>query len=94
MNTELIDKIHKRVCMCFGVNPLPFDRLFKGTREESDYWKAATIERREMLAILDTAALLIAERDAELKDLRESVRASGNISMSLGAKRDSSKDQE
>lgn len=94
MNTEIVNKIHKRVSMCFGVNPLPFDRLFKGTREESDYWKAAMIERAEMLATLDTAALLIAERDAELADLRVSVKASGLLSMGMGAKRDPAKDQQ
>lgn len=85
--TELIDKIHDRVTRCFGVNPLPFDRLFKGNKEESAYWMEAVRERREMLATLNTAAHLIAERDAELSDLRETVKASGNLSMGLGAKR-------
>ena len=70
-----------------GVNPLPFDRLYKGNREEADFWASAILERREMLTALDTAAFLIAERDAELNDLRESVKISGDLSMGLGAKR-------
>ena len=97
MNTELINRIHKRVNMCFGANPLPFDRLFKGTREEAEYWRSVLIRERdyeEMLATLDTAALLIAERDAELKDLRAAAKASGLLSMGMGAKRDPAKDQQ
>lgn len=92
---NLIDKILERAeKKCFGVNVLPIDRLHKGTKEELRFYELLIRERREMLATLDTAALLIAERDAELADLRETVKASGHISMSLGAKRDPSKDQE
>jgi len=97
MNTDIIDKIHQRVPLCFGVNPLPFDRLFKGTKGEAEFWKAAVIERREYkeaLAALDTAVLLIEERDALIADLQESVKASGLLSMGVGAKREPSKDQQ
>ena len=82
--TEIIDKIHNRVLLCFGANPLPVDRLFKGNKEESAYWMEAVRERREMLATLDTAAHLIAERDEELKDLREAQEVSAKLSMGLG----------
>ena len=82
--TTLIDDIHKRVGLCFGANAMAFDRLFRGNSQEAAYWMAAVRERKEMQAALDTAAMLIAERDAELEDRRAVEKESGELSMGLG----------
>lgn len=88
MNTELIDKIHERAKTCFGVNSLPFDRLFKGNKEEKAYWLAAIRERQDMLAALDIAVLLIQERDDKIAEFENVQQLSGELSMGTGAKRD------
>ena len=81
----MIDKILARFEAKFvGANALGIDRLHKGTKAEVAFYIKLWRERKEMQAALDTAALLIAERDAELEDLREAVKASGQLSMGLG----------
>ena len=83
-----IDEILERFEAKFvGANALGIDRLHKGTKAEVAFYIKLWRERKEMQAALDTAAHLIAERDAELEDLREAVKASGQLSMGIGDKR-------
>jgi len=84
---NIIDDILERARFHYGVNPRAWDRLFKGNNEKATFFSALIRERGEMIAALDTASHLIAERDAELADLREAVKASGVLSMGLGEKR-------
>jgi hypothetical protein len=98
INYKLLNRVRDRAVLAtMGVNPIKVDRVFRGTNEEleflSEFIKYVR-EHEEQAATLDTAALLIAERDAELIDLRESIKASGLISMGVGERRDPEGDQE
>ena len=95
MNTELINRILERAeGKCFGVNVIPIDRLHKGTKEEIRFYKLLIQSWKERTEALDIAAFTMQTMDAELRDLRESVKASGLLSMGMGAKRDPAKDQQ
>ena len=92
---NLIDKILERAeKKCFGVNVLPIDRLHKGTKEELRFYELLIREWKEKNDALDLAAFTMQQMYAELKDLRESVKSSGLLSMGMGAKRDPAKDQQ
>ena len=92
---NLIDKILERAEQkCFGVNVLPIDRLHKGTKEELRFYKLLIREWKNKNEALNIAAHSMRVMDEEIRDLRESVKASGLLSMGMGAKRDPAKDQE
>lgn len=81
-----------------AVNPVKLhDKVFKGNDQQVKFFveiEKVIHETHEKDAALDTAVLLIAERDALIAELQESVKASGLLSMGMGAKRDPAKDQE
>ena len=81
---SIIDDTLDRAKLCYGPNALAWDRLFKGNDQQAAFYLKLIHERRDMQAALDTAAFLIAERDAELSDLRADKVAAGVSSMSLG----------
>jgi len=95
MNTELINRILDRFEDKFvGVNPLAIDRLHKGTKAEVTFYKQLVRKYKHDQETIRIATHSMIVMDAEIKELRESVKASGLLSMGMGAKRDPVKDQE
>ncbi len=84
---SIVNEILERVKLCYGVNPLPFDRLFKGNNQQADFFLKLVRERDEMIEAINVAAVSMQVMDAELQELRVDIKASGLASMMVGEKR-------
>lgn len=92
---NLIDKILERSLLCVGTNPMGWDRLFvNGNKEKAHFFALLSREWKEKNEALDLAAFTMQKMDEELQALRESVKASGLVSMDIGEPRKPSKDQQ
>ena len=49
----IVDEILDRAKTCYGVNSLPWDRLFKGDNQQSEFFRKLIRERAEMQEALD-----------------------------------------
>ena len=92
INWDLINEVMSRAKLTTqAVNPVKLhDKVFKGNAQQVKFFvelEKVIHETHEKDAALDTAVLLIADRDAMVAELQESVKASGVLSMGLGAKR-------
>ena len=95
--TDIIVKILKRHAKAQGVNPLPADRVLDSVVIQHKFMDAVARLRRENIEqaeAIDMAANAMEIMAEELADLRASVKASGVLSMEVGAKRLPSKDQQ
>ena len=81
---NIIDATLTRSQLCFGTNPMGWDRLWLGgDKEQAAFFAALTRERREMTEALSIAAGSMQDMDSELKALRKDQAARGVASMGL-----------
>ncbi len=88
---NIVDEILKRAELCYGVCPLPWDRLHKGNKQKAAFFMKLIRERVEMQDSLDIAAVSMANMHDEIQELHRIIKASGDLSVGLGAKRKDSK---
>lgn len=82
---NIVDEILDRAKTCFGVNSLPWDRLFlNGDNEISQFFAALIRERAEMVDALKIAAEAMHDMSTELTEIKAAVKASGKEAMELG----------